>query len=202
MKILYATQNAAKVHNMRRRLAGTGIEIVTPADLGVHVEIEEDGRTVAENATKKAESYAPLVDMPVLAADSGLLIEGLPDDQQPGTHVRRVNGRLLTDDEMIDYYAALAGRLGGERRAHYVTGLAMIAGRRQFCESIPENEFLLVSTPNPNRHHTGNPLDVVALDPRDRRYHNDLSDADFEDAAWTFERACLRFVTEALGEGE
>ena len=37
MKILYATQNAAKVHNMRRRLAGTGIEIVTPADLGVHV---------------------------------------------------------------------------------------------------------------------------------------------------------------------
>lgn len=202
MKILYATQNAAKVHNMRRRLAGTGIEIVTPADLGVHVEIEEDGRTVAENAMKKAEAYAPLVDMPVLAADSGLLIEGLPDDQQPGTHVRRVNGRLLTDDEMIDYYAALAGRLGGERRAHYVTGLAMIVDGKRFCESVPENEFLLVSTPNPNRYHTGNPLDVVALDPRDRRYHNDLSDADFKDAAWTFERACLRFVTEALGEGE
>lgn len=198
MKILYATQNAAKVHNMRRRLAGTGIEIVTPADLGIHIEVEENGRSVAENAMKKAQAYAPLVDIPVLAADSGLLIDGLSEEEQPGMYVRRVGGRLLTDDEMIDHYAALAGRLGGECKAHYVTGLAMIAGGRQFCESVPENEFLLVSVPNPNRHHTGNPLDVVALDPRDRRYHNDLSDADFKDAAWTFERACLRFVTAAL----
>lgn len=202
MKILYATQNTAKIRNMRRRLAGTGIEIVTPADLGIQVEVEEDGRTVAENALKKAEAYAPLADMPVLAADSGLLIDGLSDEEQPEMYVRRVNGRLLTDDEMIDHYAALAGRLGGECKAHYVTGLAMIVGEKRFCESVPENEFLLVSVPNPNRFHTGNPLDVIALDPRDRRYHNDLVDADFKDAAWTFERACLRFVTEALGECE
>ena len=198
MKILYATQNAAKVRNMRRRLAGTGIEIVTPDELGIHVEVEENGRSVAENAMKKAEAYAPLTELPVLAADSGLLIDGLPEEEQPGMFVRRVNGRLLTDDEMIDHYAALAERLGGSSKAHYVTGLAMIVAGRKFCEEVPENEFLLISAPNPNRYHTGNPLDVIAIDPATGNYHNTLPDSAFKDAAWTFERACLQFVTEAL----
>lgn len=200
MKILYATQNAAKVRNMRRRLSGTDVEIVTPGDLGLNVEVEEDGRSVSENAMKKAEAYAPLVSMPVLAADSGLLIDGLADAEQPGMYVRRVNGRLLTDDEMIDHYAALAARLGGSSKAHYVTGLAMIVGDKRFCEEVPENEFLLVSRPNPNRFHTGNPLDVLAVDPATDRYHNDLPDSAFKDAAWTFERACRRFVEGALRE--
>lgn len=199
MKILYATQNAAKVRNMRRRLAGTGIEIVTPDDLGIHVEVEENGQTVAENALKKAEAYAPLTDLPILAADSGLLIDGLSDSEQPGMYVRRVGGRLLTDDEMIDHYAALAARLGGSCKAHYVTGLAMIVHGARFCEEVPENEFLLVSGPNPNRFHTGNPLDVVAVDPATGSYHNTLPDSAFKDAAWTFERACRRFVCSAMG---
>ena len=198
MKILYATQNAAKVRNMRRRLAGTGIEIVTPEELGICVEIDENGSTVAENAMKKAEAYAPLTDIPVLAADSGLLIDGLPGEEQPGTHVRRFNGRLMTDDEMIDHYAALAARLGGAAKAHYITGLAMIAFGKHFCETFPENEFLMVSAPNPNRFHTGNPLDVIAVDPATGSYHNTLPDSAFKDAAWTFERACRKFVTEAL----
>ena len=199
MKILYATQNAAKVHNMRRRLAGTDIEIVTPADLNLHVEVVEDGASVAENAMKKALAYAPLAGMPVLAADSGLYIDGLSDDEQPGMFVRRFGGRLMTDDEMIEHYAALAARLGGRRKAHYVTGLAMIVDGIRFCEEVPENEFLLVSTPNPNRFHTGNPIDVIAIDPATGSYHNDLPDSAFKDAAWVFERACLEFVTGALG---
>ena len=198
MKILYATQNAAKVRNMRRRLADTDICILTPDDLGLHIEIEEDGASVAENAMKKAEAYAQHTTLPVLAADSGLWIDGLPDEEQPGMFVRRVNGRLLTDEEMIDHYAALAARLGGQRKAHYVTGLAMIVSGKRFCETVPENEFLLVSRPNPNRFHTGNPIDVVAVDPAAGRYHNDLPDSAFRDAAWTFERACRRFVENAL----
>ena len=198
MKILYATQNAAKVRNMKRRLAETKIEILTPAELGLCVDVEENGHTVAENAMKKALAYAPLTNLPVLAADSGLYIDGLSDDEQPGMFVRRVNGRLLTDDEMIDHYASLAARLSGSRKAHYVTGLAMIVNGKSFCEEVPENEFLLVSTPNPNRFHTGNPIDVVAIDPATGHYHNDLPDSAFKDAAWTFERACRRFVLNAL----
>ena len=198
MKILYATQNAAKVRNMRRRLAGTDIEIVTPAELGVYADVEEDGRSVGENAMKKALAYAPLTDIPVLAADSGLLIDGLPDDEQPGMLVRRVNGVLLTDDQMIDHYAAIAARLGGQSKAHYITGLAMVIGSCRFCTEVPETEFILTSRPNPDRATTGNPLDAVAIDPRSGKYHSMLTDADFKDAAWHFERACRKFVLESL----
>lgn len=205
MKILYATQNAAKVRNMRRRLAGTRYEIVTPFDLGLQIDVEENGASVAENAMKKAEAYARHTHLPVLAADSGLLIDGLSDADQPGMFVRRHGGRLMTDDEMIDHYAALAASLGGSTPAHYITGLAIIAGNRRFCKEVPENEFLLVSEPNPDRFHTGNPLDVIAIDPSTGKYHNTLPDSAFADAAWTFERACREFVEEALGgygEGE
>ena len=202
MKILYATQNAAKVHNMRRRLSGTDIQIVTPDDLNLHVDVVEDGSSVAENAMKKALAYAPLAGRPVLAADSGLYIEGLSDAEQPGMFVRRFGGRLMTDDEMIDHYAALASRLGSAANAHYVTGLAMIVDGRSFCTSVSETEFLLVSRPNPNRFHTGNPIDVIAIDPLSGRYHNDLSDDDFRDSVWHFERACREFVEEALGRNE
>lgn len=199
MKILYATQNAAKVHNMRRRLASTDIEIVTPADLNLYVDVVEDGASVSENAMKKALAYAPLAGMPVLAADSGLYIEGLSEEEQPGMFVRRFGGRLMTDDEMIVHYAALASRLGGAANAHYVTGLAMIVNGKVFCEEVPETEFLLVARPNPNRFHTGNPIDVIAIDPLSGSYHNDLPDSAFKAAAWVFERACLEFVTRALG---
>ena len=90
-------------------------------------------------------------------------------------------------------------RLGGSCKAHYVTGLAMIVNDMRFCEEVPENEFLLVSEPNPNRFHTGNPLDVVAIDPATGSYHNTLPDSAFKNAAWTFERACRRFVCSAMG---
>lgn len=198
MKILYATQNAAKVHNMRRRLAGTDIEIITPADLNLFVEVEENGGSVGENAMKKALAYAPLTDLPVLAADSGLLIDGLSDDEQPGMFVRRVGGILLTDDEMIDHYAAIAARLGGQTRAHYITGLAMVIGGRRFCTEVCETEFILTAQPNPLRATTGNPLDAVAIDPISGKYHNMLSDADFKASVWQFERACRDFVTASL----
>ena len=201
MNILYATRNAAKVHNMRRRLAGTDIEIVTPSDLNLCIEVEEDGRSVGENAMKKALAYAPLVGIPVLAADSGLLIDGLSDDEQPGMFVRRVNGVLLTDDEMIDHYAAIAARLGGQPRAHYVTGLAMVINSRRFCTEVSETEFILTAHPNPDRTTTGNPLDAVAIDPMTGKYHNMLSDADFKASVWHFERACLDFVTTSLQTG-
>lgn len=198
MKLLYATQNAAKVINMRRRLAGTCVEILTPADLNLNIDVVEDGKTPAENAMKKALAYHAASAMPTLAADSGLYIDGLSEDQQPGLFVRRVGGVLLTDDEMIDHYAALAASLGGSRRAHYRTGLALIADGQSFCTELSETEFILTSHPNPRRAHTGNPLDVVALDPRTNRYHNDLTDEDFKDSVWHFERGCREFVLGSL----
>lgn len=53
MKLLYATNNNSKVYNMHRRLENIPIEIITPKELGIKVNVIEDGKTAVENAIKK-----------------------------------------------------------------------------------------------------------------------------------------------------
>ena len=55
-KLFYATKNKFKVQSMKNRLNGFDIEIITPYDLNIDIDIEEDGNTVIENATKKAQA--------------------------------------------------------------------------------------------------------------------------------------------------
>ena len=54
-----------------------------------------------ENARIKALAYYAALKRPVFTCDSGLYIDGLADSEQPGVHVRMVNGKRLTDDEMV-----------------------------------------------------------------------------------------------------
>lgn len=124
--LLYATNNNSKIYNMRRRLENIPIEIITPKELGIKVDVTEDGKTAVENAIKKARAYYKETKIPTIAADSALFIDGLPDDSQPGLFVRRVNGRNLTDDEMIEHYTNLITSIGGTSTGYYVTGLALI----------------------------------------------------------------------------
>ena len=104
MKVLYATGNDSKVYNMKRRLKGLPIEIVTPKDLGIKVQIIEDGNNAIENAKKKALAYYQKTKIPTIAGDSGLYINNIAKEKQPGLFVRRVNGKELTYNEMIEYY--------------------------------------------------------------------------------------------------
>lgn len=57
MQLLYATSNNSKIYNMRRRLKDIPIEIITPKELGIKVNVIEDGKTTVENAIKKARGY-------------------------------------------------------------------------------------------------------------------------------------------------
>lgn len=52
-RLLYATGNKYKIESMRERLKGTDIEIISPNDLNIKLNIVEDGKTVVENAQKK-----------------------------------------------------------------------------------------------------------------------------------------------------
>ena len=65
-----------------------------------------------ENARQKALAYYRICGQPVFSQDSGLYIEGLPKERQPGVHVRRVNGVNLTDEQMRKYYKKIAAELG------------------------------------------------------------------------------------------
>ena len=59
MDLLFATTNPGKLRELRRLVAGLPIRVVSPEELGRPLpDVEEDGRTFAENAAKKAAAFA------------------------------------------------------------------------------------------------------------------------------------------------
>ena len=54
-KIVFATNNAHKLAEIREMLAGTGIEVQSLADIGCHEDIPETSATIEGNARQKAE---------------------------------------------------------------------------------------------------------------------------------------------------
>ena len=83
-KLLLATNNKGKIAEIKALLGGTGLTLLTPADLGLALEVPEDGLTYAENATKKARAFSQASGLPALGDDSGLEVDALRG--QPGLH--------------------------------------------------------------------------------------------------------------------
>jgi XTP/dITP diphosphohydrolase len=76
-RLLIATNNQGKVKELQDLLKDTGIELVTPAQIALDLEVVEDGQTYAENATKKAVAFAQTSGLISLADDSGLEVDAL-----------------------------------------------------------------------------------------------------------------------------
>ncbi len=195
--LLYATNNDSKVHNMKRRLENYPIEIITPKELGIKISVKEDGTTAIKNAIKKAEAYYEKTKMPTIAGDSGLYIDGISSDKQPGLYVRRVNGKVLSDDEMIDYYTKLIESIGGKSTGYYVTGLALITKEGLFTIEITEDKFILSSTIS-NNNHRGNPIDVMTIDPVSKKFYTDMTDEEFKKLGHIFDKECVAFLEKNL----
>lgn len=80
MKLIMATGNMNKIKEVRQILQDTDIEVISMSDAGIDIEIEETGKTFEENAKLKAETIRNLTNMPVMADDSGLIIDAMPDE--------------------------------------------------------------------------------------------------------------------------
>lgn len=195
--LFYATKNHSKLHNMHYRLREHSVQILSPEDLDYEIEVNENGATATDNAVIKALAYYSKVKMPTIAGDSGMYIEGLPQDKQPGLHVRRVNGKALSDEEMIEYYADIASNSPCDLYLHYYTGIALITSEGVFTTEIEDCPLKLVSTPNPNREHGGNPIDVLSLTEAGR-YYNDLSDEERVQLDSKTEKEFLSFMEKYL----
>jgi XTP/dITP diphosphohydrolase len=75
--LLIATNNNGKIKELRDLLRDTGIELVTPAQINLDLDVIEDGQTYAENAAKKAVAFAQSSGLVSLADDSGLEVDAL-----------------------------------------------------------------------------------------------------------------------------
>ncbi|WKZ51353.1 MAG: RdgB/HAM1 family non-canonical purine NTP pyrophosphatase [Anaerolineales bacterium] len=77
MKLLLATNNKGKLRELQAILADLPLEILAPADIGLTLEVDEDGLTYAENAAKKAVAFQRASGLVCLADDSGLEVDAL-----------------------------------------------------------------------------------------------------------------------------
>jgi len=123
--VLFATTNMAKIGKYKERLEQKGIKLMTINDLDFKLEIDENGKNAIENANIKAKLYYEKMKIPTIGMDNCLYIEELPEEKQPGTHVRRVNGKELTGEEMIEHYTHLAKEYGGKLTAKWVYGMVI-----------------------------------------------------------------------------
>ncbi len=180
MKILYGTGNPAKLSAMKRRLEPLGIELIGLQDIKAMgrtiPDVEENGVTPLENARRKAKAYYQAFQMPVFSCDSGLYFDNVPEEIQPGVHVRTVNGKYLSDEEMQTYYAGLAGKYGN-LTARYCNAICFVQDENTVYEamepSMESERFLLTDRIHPIRK-KGFPLDSLSIDIKTGKYYYDL----------------------------
>ena len=121
MRFVLATHNPGKLREMGEILKDFGIEVVSPRDLGITVDVEETGTTFAENAMLKAKAICKEANLPAIADDSGLCVDAL--NGAPGVYSARYGGEGLDDKGR---YMLLLSSLRGAptRAAHFACAVA------------------------------------------------------------------------------
>jgi XTP/dITP diphosphohydrolase len=93
VQILLATNNPGKVREIQALIEEMApayreqISLILPLDIGLHLDVVEDGKTYAENAARKAAAFCRSSNLITLADDSGLEVTALGGE--PGLHSHR-----------------------------------------------------------------------------------------------------------------
>ena len=193
MKVLFATTNPAKIKKYAKKLQEKGIEVLTLKDLNISIHIEENGNNSLENAEIKARAYYEASKITTISMDCSLFIEGIPEEKQPGTHVRRVNGKELTDDEALEYYTNLVKEYGGKLKAKWVYGMVIYNGKNAEYITWNKGEFYFVDVPSEKRN-PGYPLDSISVMPNGNKYFVDLSKEEKEKEKNNNEQQIFEFI--------
>lgn len=124
--LLLATNNPGKVDEIKALLDGLGFRLFTPAEVGLRLEVTEDGETYADNASKKAIAFSRAARMISLADDSGLEVDALGG--QPGIHSHRfVPLPEATDADRRSYLLERLKDLPRPWTAHFHAAVAVAA---------------------------------------------------------------------------
>ena len=130
LKILVATANRGKLHEIQALLGGMPLKLLIPADLGLSLEVAETGDTYAANAALKATAFARLAGMLTLADDSGLEVDALGG--LPGVRSARFSPLPGAND--ADRRRYLLEQLAGKPRpwtAHFHCTVALVEAGKE-----------------------------------------------------------------------
>lgn len=131
-KIIVASTNLGKIKEIKAMLNDIDIEVISMSEvLDEELEIEETGTTFKENALIKAQTIANIVNLPVLADDSGLEVDAL--DKQPGIYSARFLGADTSYDVKNQYI--IDAVKDKDKTARFVCAMALV---------IPGQEPILI----------------------------------------------------------
>ena len=120
-KLVIASHNSGKVHEIKELLAPFNADIISAIDLDLHEPVE-DGQTFIANAKIKAQAAALASGLPALADDSGLSVHQL--NNEPGIYSARWAGpKKDFNKAMKDIYQKL--RNFDDKSAHFTCALAL-----------------------------------------------------------------------------
>ncbi len=132
-EIILATGNKHKVEEMKEILKELDIKVIPMISFPEYPKTIEDGKTLEENAIKKAKEAAEFFGKWTLADDSGLEVDYL--DGAPGVYSARYAGeKCLYDDTNNKLLSVLEGVPLEKRTAKFRTVIAI---------SSPEGEIIL-----------------------------------------------------------
>ena len=117
-KILLATHNENKLREYQEILGPLGYEVYSDKDFGISYDPEENGTTYAENAYIKAKALRKLVNMPVIADDSGIEIKAL-GEHFPGIHTSRYASSISSDYRVVGQHIIDLLKDASDRSAEY-----------------------------------------------------------------------------------
>jgi XTP/dITP diphosphohydrolase len=153
-QLFYATTNPGKVMEVRRILESLGLPMVAPFEIGLALDVPENGTTLEENAAQKTRAYLDHLDgagYVVLGDDTGVEIDALGGE--PGIHVRRWTGPdRMTDAAIMNYcLERMKDVPPGQRGAQFRTVFAVGAPGREIEYFDGTLRGLILEEPDPLR---------------------------------------------------
>ena len=126
MKVVLASKNRHKLEEISKITQRFDMELVLQSDLGVDIDVEENGTTFEENSFIKAEAVMKATGLPALADDSGIAVDALGGE--PGIYSAR-----YSFDESLDDWGRLQLLLknteavpDGQRQARFVCVITLV----------------------------------------------------------------------------
>jgi len=133
--VVLATGNAYKAREIIELLDGVATRLISLGELGLEVDVVEDGATYVENALIKARAAAAATRMAAIADDSGIEVDAL--EGQPGIRSARFAGEGATDAENNDLLLKMLERVPiHERTARFVCAAVYVAGPESLDDEI------------------------------------------------------------------
>lgn len=142
-KILVATGNKGKRLEIQALLSDSELDLLLPSELGINMEVEENGSSYETNAAVKAMAFACVSGLVTLADDSGLEVDALGG--QPGIRSARYSPLPNASDADRRHY--LLEKLKGMKRPwtahfHCTVALARPDGRLRFASGECHGEII------------------------------------------------------------